>query len=88
MVTGKGNYILRSDRDDLIKAGVREASLHRDHRMVLAVVRGEGAQQNRRYAVGRKNSPLEAPAVQFQMEGGAAFAYLKGRWDARNIQNK
>ena len=24
MVTGRGDYILRSDRDDFIKAGIRE----------------------------------------------------------------
>ena len=38
MVTGRGKYILKSDKDDFIKEGVREASLHRDHQMVLKVI--------------------------------------------------
>ena len=37
-VTGRGDYILISDRDNFVKAGVREARLHSDHRMVLAVL--------------------------------------------------
>ena len=38
MVTGRGNYILGSDMDDFIKAGVQEARLHTDHWVVLAVL--------------------------------------------------
>ena len=39
MVMGRGDYILSSDRDDFIKAGVQEARLHTDHRMVLATAK-------------------------------------------------
>ena len=35
-VTGRGDYILSSDRDDFIKAGVQESRLHMDHQMILA----------------------------------------------------
>ena len=52
-VTGKGDYILGSDRDDFTKAGVRESRHHTDHRMVLEVLRGEGSRQNLRYVGGR-----------------------------------
>ena len=31
MVTGRGDYILSSDRDIFVKAGVQEARLHIDH---------------------------------------------------------
>ena len=34
----RGDYIISSDRDDFIKAGLREARLHKNHRMVLAVL--------------------------------------------------
>ena len=38
MVTGRVEYIISSDRDEFIKAGVRVARLQTDHRMVLAVL--------------------------------------------------
>ena len=38
MVTGRGDYILSSYRDDFIKEGVRYARLHTDHRIFLAVL--------------------------------------------------
>ena len=78
MVTGRGNYILISDRDRFVKAKMREARLYTDHRMVLSVLRGEGALKNRRYVVGRMLWPLAAPTVRMQMEGETAFECLKG----------
>ena len=53
MVTGRGNYILRSYSDYFTKAGVWEARLNMDHWMVLAVLPGGGSQKNHRYRVGR-----------------------------------
>ena len=50
---GREDYILSSDRDIFVKAGVQEARLHTDHWMVLSVLQEEGALQNRRYVVGR-----------------------------------
>ena len=44
-VTGRGDCILGSDRDDFTKAGLRKARLHTDHHMVLAVLKGEGVQK-------------------------------------------
>ena len=37
-VLGRGDYILGSDMDDFAKARLREARLHTDHRMILAVL--------------------------------------------------
>ena len=37
-VTGRGDYILISDRDDVTNAGVHEARLHTKHWMVLVVL--------------------------------------------------
>ena len=78
MVTGRGDYILSSYRDDFIKPGVQEARLHTDHRMVLAVIRGKVARQKRRYVVGRTKWLLAAPTVQPHTEGGASFVSLNG----------
>ena len=58
MVTGRGNYILSSDRYDFIKAMVRDTRLHTDHWMVLAVLQGEGALINCRCVVVTKQWPL------------------------------
>ena len=52
-VSGRGEYIIISDRYDFTKAGVQEARLHTDHQMVLVVLQGEGAQQKLRYVGGR-----------------------------------
>ena len=38
MVTGRGDYILRSDRDIFLKVEVWDEIIHKDHRMVLAVL--------------------------------------------------
>ena len=62
-VTGRGNSILSSDRNEFTKARVREARLHTDHQMVLAVLRGEGSWQKHRYVVGMTKCPLAAPTV-------------------------
>ena len=37
-VTERGDYILSSDRDRFVNAGVRELRLHTDHHMVLEVL--------------------------------------------------
>ena len=41
-VTDRGDYVLSTDRHNFSNAGVREAKLHTDQRMVLVVLRGEG----------------------------------------------
>ena len=41
-VTVQGDYVLRTRRHTFFKAGVREAWMHTDHRMVLLVLQGEG----------------------------------------------
>ena len=52
-VMGRGDYILRIDMESFSNAGLREACIYTDHRMVLAVLRGEGALRNCRYVGGR-----------------------------------
>ena len=89
LVERRGNYILRSYRDIFVKAGVREARLHTDHWMVLAVLRGEGALKICRYIVGRTRWPLAAPTVQPQTEwGGQRSRPLKGRWIESSTQKR
>ena len=77
-VTGRGDYILSTDRDNFFNVRVREARIYIDHRMVLAAIRGKGALQKRRYVVGRVRWPLENSTVRPHTEGRAAFAPLKG----------
>ena len=83
LVTGRGNYILSSDKDSFFKAGVQEARLHIYNQMVLAVLRGEGAPKNCRYIVGRKRWPLAVPMVRPHTEGGEEFASLKGEGERK-----
>ena len=37
-VTGRGDYIIITDRDNVVNARVREARFHTYHQMVLAVI--------------------------------------------------
>ena len=48
-LTGRGDYILCTNRHNFFKAGIREARMNIDHRMVLAVLQGEVAQSNCAY---------------------------------------
>ena len=48
-VTGRGNYILSTDRRNFTNTGMREPRHGTDHRMILAVIRGEGALRNSCY---------------------------------------
>ena len=52
-VTGGGDYILSTYRQSFSDTGLREARIHTDHRMVLAVLQGEGSLRNRIYVGGR-----------------------------------
>ena len=72
-VTGRGNYILSSDRNIFLNTGVREARIFTEYWMVLAVLQGNGDLRNRRYVVSSTQWPLEALSVRPQIEGGAAF---------------
>ena len=53
MVTGRGYYILISNRNEFFKAGEWKERIFTDHRMVQVVLQREGALQDRRYVVGR-----------------------------------
>ena len=48
-VTGRGGYILCTNRHNFFNARIREARMNTYHRMVLAVLRGEGAHRNGGY---------------------------------------
>ena len=78
---GWGDYVLGTIRQIFSKAGVGEARMHTDHQMVLAVLRGEGAQRNGTYQQRRKCWPIKLRAVRPQTEEEAAFETLMGEID-------
>ena len=80
-VTGRGEYVLSTSRHTFFNAGVRETRMHTDHQMVLAVLRGEGAQRNGTYQQRRKCWPIKLRAVRPQTEEEAAFETLMGEID-------
>ena len=48
-VTEQGDYVLGTSRHTFFNAGVREARIHTEQRMVLAVCQGEGEHWNGTY---------------------------------------
>ena len=52
-MTGRGDYFLSTDRSSFVNAGLQETQHGTDHRIILAVLRVEGALCNRRYQRGR-----------------------------------
>ena len=47
-VMGRGYYILSTDMSSFVKAGIQETRHDTNHRLILAVIWGEGALCNRR----------------------------------------
>ena len=47
-VTGRGYYILSMDRSSFVNSGLLETRHGIDYRLILVVLRGEGALRNRR----------------------------------------
>ena len=74
----RGGYILSTYRRRFTKAGLQVTRHGTDHRLILAVLRGEGALCNHRYQQGRNLWPIQTKSVRPQTKGEAAFAYLKG----------
>ena len=68
-VTGRGYYFLSTYRISFINTGLRETRHGTDHRVILAVLQGEGAIRNRRYRWGRKRWPIRPKSI---------FPYTKG----------
>ena len=77
-VTRQGNYILCINRHNFSNAGIREACISTDHRIVLAVIRGEGAHRNGAYLRKRICCPIKPRTLRPLTEGEAEFAELKG----------
>ena len=46
---GGGDYILSTSWGDFMNVGLQDPRLHLDHRMMLAVIHGEGKVRNSRY---------------------------------------
>ena len=65
-MTGRGDYILSSDRDNFFNAGVREAIIFTEEWMVLEVLQGERYLRNRRYVVSSTRWTLAALEVRPQ----------------------
>ena len=68
-------------RHTFFNAVVREARMHTDQWMVLAVIRGEGAHKKGTYRQRRKFWTIKPRTVQPLTEGDVAFAKLKGEVD-------
>ena len=51
-MTGRGDYILSTDRSSIVNEVLRETSHGTDHRILLAVIQGEGALRNCCYLMG------------------------------------
>ena len=77
-MTGRGDYFLSTDRSSFVNAGLQETQHGTDHRIILAVLRVEGALCNRRFQLGRTCWPIRSKAICPQSEGEAAFTVLKG----------
>ena len=48
-IMGRGYYILSTDKRSFFNVGLQETRHGTDHRLILAVLWGEGALRNRRY---------------------------------------
>ena len=76
-VTGIGDYILGTAWVYFRNAGLWEPSLHTYHRMMVVVIRGEGAACNRRYQQGRTQWPIRRITCRPQLEREVTFDVLK-----------
>ena len=77
-VTGRGDYILSTDRSSFTNARLWLTYHGIDHRMILVVLQGEGALCNPHYQWGRTHWPIQLKAVQPHTKGESAFADIKG----------
>ena len=75
---GRGGYILSTDRHNFTNTGLQESRHGTDHKIILAMLRGEVALCNRRYRQGRTRCPIQPKTALPQTKGDAAFLELKG----------
>ena len=80
-MTGQGDYILRTNIHNFFNEVIREARMNTYHRMVQAVLQGEGSQRNGAYQRRRICCPIKLRMVQPFTEVEAEFATLKGGVD-------
>ena len=78
---GRGDYVLGMRIHIFFNAGIREAQMHTDHRMVLSELRGEGAQHNVAYLLRRRFWSIKSHRVRPMTEIEAVFTTLKGGVD-------
>ena len=57
-ITGKGEYILGTDRRDFYNICIWEPRLLNDHRMILVEIKGYRERRNHNYCKGRTNWPI------------------------------
>ena len=77
-VTGRGYCILSKDRSIFVNAGLGETRYVTDHRLILAVLRGEVVIRSRCYQWERTCWPIQPKAIRPQTKGGSSFVVLKG----------
>ena len=68
-VTGRGDYILSTDRRSFFNVWMQETSHDRDYRLILVVLQGEVALHNRHYQQERTFWPIRPKAVRLHIEG-------------------
>ena len=68
-VTGRGDYILSTDMQKFTYAGLLEPRYGTDHRMILAVLQGEGSLHNCYYIQGRTQWPIQPKAARPHTKG-------------------
>ena len=68
-VMGRGYYILSTDSGSFVNAGLQDKYHGTDHRLILAVLRVEGALRNRRFQQGRTRWPIRPKEVRPQTKG-------------------
>ena len=66
-ITGREDYILSTDRNSFVNKGLWETCRGTYHRLILAVLRGEGALRNCRYRQGRTCWPIRTNAIRPQI---------------------
>ena len=75
---GRGYHILYIDMHNFINTDLREPQHCTDHRMILAVLQGEGEICNCRYQCGQNLWPIKSKAERPRTEGETSFKEIKG----------
>ena len=87
-VTGRGYYILSTDSISFSNAELQETHHGTDHRLILAVLRGERALCNRCYRWGRMCCPIRTKSIRPHTEGGQPLHFSKGGSQGRRSQRR